>query len=100
MNQKLRMTAMIACLLLPAALARADEEKKETAAGEKTESVEKQRHEEREALGRYNRAAAKFGKDSEQAKKAWRRYAHEMKEHGHESEIQNPTAVGTPAATK
>lgn len=91
MKKKLASAILAAAFILPFVPqhVKADEERNESAASEKKESAETQRREESRALTRYNKAVAAHGKESPQAKAAWKRYAHEMKEHGHESEIQN-----------
>ena len=73
---------LIAGLLVPSARAWADYDKKESAADEKTESRDHQLAEEKEAMDHYQKKVAKFGKDSAQAKKAWRHVVNEYKEHG------------------
>jgi len=83
---------LIASLLTPSVRAWADYDKKESEANEKTESREHQQMEEREALEHYQKKAAKFGKDSAQAKKAWKRVVAEYKEHGDTPPAPDATA--------
>lgn len=62
---------------------------KESEQHEQNESGLEQQKEEQRALDKYNKVVAKHGKDSAQAKRAWKRYQHELKEHGH-SAAANP----------
>ena len=85
-----------ASLLFPYARAWADNDKKESATEEKAESREHQQAEEREAMEHYQKIVAKNGKDSTQAKKAWKRVIGEYKEHG--DTPPSPDAVTAPAS--
>jgi hypothetical protein len=89
---------LLASLVTPSARAWADYDKKESATDEKTESREHQLAEEHEAMEHYNKKVAKFGKDSAQAKKAWKNVVAEYKEHGDTPPA--PEAVPAPSETK
>src|SRR5438128_685524 len=97
MKTQLGILALTACLLAPTGRVWADSDKKESAVEEKTESREHQQAEEREAMAHYQKKAAKYGKDSTQAKKAWKHVEAEYKEHG-----DTPPApdASMPSATK
>ena len=64
---------------------------------EKSESREHQQAEEKEAMDHYNAKVTKYGKDSIQAKKAWKHVVAEYKEHG---DIPPAPDAATAPATK
>ena len=82
MRKKWMLAVLAVSLFAPTARLRADYDKKESAQDEKAESPAKRQREEQEALGRYQKASAKHGRNSVQAKKAWRHVVAEYKEHG------------------
>ncbi len=98
MKRRFGSLIIAATLLLPFGRVWADYDKAESAADEKKESREHQQAEEREALERYQKKVAKFGKDSAQAKKSWKHVVAEYKEHG--DTPPNPDASATPSTTK
>jgi len=98
MKTRLACLALVACLLAPSGRVWADYDKKESEANEKTESREKQQAEEREAMERYQKKVTKFGKDSIQAKKAWKHVVAEYKEHGDIPPAPPEATTPTPSA--
>ncbi len=82
MNKKWMLAALVVSFILPSARLWAEYEAKESAKDEKVETTEEKQHEEQEAMSRYQKAVAKYGQGSVQAKKAWKHVVGEYKEHG------------------
>ncbi len=98
MKKRILMVMLASLVVLPYARTWAEEAPKESAKDEKMETPEERQHEEQEAMEAYQKKVAKFGKDSAQAKKAWKHVVAEYKEHG-DTPPAPDTAV-TPSTTK
>jgi len=95
MKKQLTWVMLMSLLVLPYARAWAEEESKESARNERMETIEVKQHEEREAMERYQKAVAKHGADSAQAKKAWKHVIAEYKEHGDTPPVRPAAASET-----
>ena len=98
MKKRIGYALLAASLLAPMSRVWSDYDQKETKAEEKTEPREHQLAEEHEAMEHYQKKVAKFGKESAQAKKAWKHVVAEYKEHGDTPPA--PEAAATPDTTK
>jgi hypothetical protein len=84
MNRTVKIVLMGGLAIVPAAVTRAPADiGRLTADHEQNESADKQKLEETKARDKYEKAVAKHGKDSQQARKAWQHYEKVRTEHGH-----------------
>ena len=86
------MALMSALVVIPTtrAFIYADEGKKESSAHERSESAERQQKEEQSAYTKYEKDYNKYGAADTRTKKAWKRYQHELAEHGHANQGKPP----------
>jgi hypothetical protein len=99
MRKKWMPVVLALSFVLPTARLWAEDEKRESAKDERAETIEERQHEEQEAMSRYQKAVAKHGQESMQAKKAWKHVLAEYKEHG-DTPPQKPAADMPPSEAK